>query len=68
MLGNGRRKHGPALSYNRAFFGTVLVGSGGQLTGRAGATKELLWLVGKNKNLKRLPAPLILCPPSLILT
>lgn len=65
MQGEERRKHGPALSYNRAFFGTVSVGSGvNSLDRPEQQTKELLWLDEKNRNLKRLPAPLHLAPLS----
>lgn len=64
MLGDGRRKHGPAISYNRVFFHTVSVGSGvNSLDRPEQQTKELLCLDGKNRNLKRLPAPFILHPP-----
>lgn len=45
-----------------SFLWQCLSGEWEQLTGGTEVTKELLWLDGKNTNLKRLPAPSSFCP------
>lgn len=71
MLDVGREAHagkwekevGTSTLLQWGFLWQCLSGEWEQLTEGTEATKELLWLHGKNTNLKRLPATSSFCTP-----